>query len=46
METPPCAATAYRSIGARTDNNQLYGGRYMGVASVEWQRPITYAAAT
>ena len=32
----------YRSIGARTDNGQLYGGRYMGVASVEWQRPITY----
>ena len=33
---------SYRSIGARTQNNQLYGGRYMGVASVEWQRPITY----
>eukprot|EP01034_Spumella_vulgaris_P028756 gene28757-35672_t len=32
----------YRAIGARTDNNQLYGGRYMGVASVEWQRPIVY----
>ena len=32
----------YRAIGARTDNNLLYGGRYMGVASVEWQRPIVY----
>lgn len=32
----------YRAIGARTSNNQLYGGRYMAVASVEWQRPIVY----
>ena len=32
----------YRSIGARTDNGQLYGGRYMAVGSVEWQRPIVY----
>lgn len=32
----------YRAIGARTNNNLLYGGRYMGVASVEWQRPIVY----
>lgn len=30
----------YRSIGARTDNGQLYGGRYLAVGSVEWQRPI------
>lgn len=30
----------YRSIGARTDNGTLYGGRYMAVASAEWQRPI------
>ncbi len=32
----------YRSIGARTDNGQLYGGRYMAAGSVEWQRPIVY----
>ena len=32
----------YRSIGARTDSGQLYGGRYMAVGSVEWQRPIVY----
>ena len=32
----------YRTIGARTDNGQLYGGRYMAVGSVEWQRPIVY----
>ena len=30
----------YRAIGARTENNLLYGGRYLGLASVEWQRPI------
>ena len=29
-----------RSIGARTDNDQLFGGRYLAVASAEWQRPI------
>ena len=32
----------YRAIGARTENNQLYGGRYLGLASVEWQRPIVH----
>ena len=32
----------YRSIGARTQNGQLVGGRYMAVGSVEWQRPIVY----
>lgn len=31
---------AYRSLGARTDNGTLYGGRYLAVASAEWQRPI------
>lgn len=31
----------YRKIGARTDNDTLYGGRYLAVASAEWQRPIT-----
>ncbi len=30
----------YRSIGARTENDLLYGGRYLAVASVEWQRPF------
>ena len=28
----------YRKIGARTENDLLYGGRYLAVASVEWQR--------
>lgn len=31
---------SYRSIGATTDGGALYGGRYLGVASAEWQRPI------
>ncbi len=31
-----------RSIGARTENNQLYGGRYLAVASAEWQRPLVF----
>jgi translocation and assembly module TamA len=35
----------YRAIGARTENNLLYGGRYLGLASVEWQRPIVYNGA-
>lgn len=35
----------YRSIGTRTDNGQLYGGRYLAVGSVEWQRPIVYQGA-
>ncbi|MCB1977917.1 MAG: BamA/TamA family outer membrane protein [Burkholderiaceae bacterium] len=29
-----------RSIGARTESGRLYGGRYLAVASVEWQRPL------
>lgn len=29
-----------RSIGARTENDQLYGGRYLAAASLEWQRPL------
>ena len=32
----------FRSIGARTDNGQIYGGRTMATGSVEWQRPIVY----
>ncbi len=35
----------YRAIGARTENNLLYGGRYLGLASAEWQRPIVYNGA-
>lgn len=35
----------YRKIGARTHNDQLYGGRYMAVTSLEWQRPIVYKGA-
>ncbi|AVO51111.1 outer membrane protein assembly factor [Melaminivora suipulveris] len=31
----------WRRIGARTDHGTLYGGRYLTVGSVEWQRPIT-----
>ena len=30
----------YRQIAARTVAQQRYGGRYMAVASVEWQRPL------
>lgn len=32
----------HRSIGSRTDDDQLYSGRYLAVASAEWQRPIVY----
>ena len=31
----------YRKIGARTENDQLFGGRYLAVGSIEWQRPIS-----
>ena len=31
-----------RSIGARTQDDTLFGGRYLGVASVEWQRPLVF----
>ena len=33
---------SYRSIGSRTSNGQLVGGRYMAAGSIEWQRPIVY----
>lgn len=33
---------SYRSIGARTANELLYGGRYLAVTSIEWQRPIAW----
>lgn len=32
---------SYHSIGTRAASGKLYGGRYMGVASLEWQRPLT-----
>ncbi|MFA7665964.1 MAG: BamA/TamA family outer membrane protein [Burkholderiaceae bacterium] len=31
----------YRSIGTRSIADKLYGGRYVAVGSLEWQRPIT-----
>lgn len=31
----------WRRIGARTENDLIFGGRYLAVGSVEWQRPIT-----
>lgn len=30
----------YQSIGARTENGSTIAGRYLAVASLEWQRPI------
>lgn len=33
---------SHRSIGTQTADNQLYGGRYLATASVEWLRPIVY----
>ncbi|MDD2546247.1 MAG: BamA/TamA family outer membrane protein [Burkholderiaceae bacterium] len=32
----------YRSIGTQTRNQQLYGGRYLAVASLEWQQPLVH----
>ena len=37
---------SYQSIGARTDNGLVTGGRYMAAGSVEWQRPITVRGNT
>lgn len=34
---------SYQSLGTRSDNGKLIGGRYMASGSVEWQRPITIA---
>ena len=31
-----------RYIGARTESDQLFGGRYLAVASAEWQRPLVF----
>jgi translocation and assembly module TamA len=33
---------SYRSIGAVKPDGQTIAGRYLGVASVEWQRPFVY----
>lgn len=33
---------SYRQIGTNTSNGQIYAGKYMTVASVEWQRPIVW----
>ena len=33
---------SYRKIGARTDNDQIFAGRYLTVGSVEYQRPIVW----
>ncbi len=30
----------YKKIGTRVDGDQVYGGRYMAVGSVEYQRPL------
>lgn len=32
---------SYQSIGTHLDDGSTYGARYMAMASVEWQRPIT-----
>jgi translocation and assembly module TamA len=32
---------SYQSIGTRLPDGTLYGARYMAMASVEWQHPIT-----
>lgn len=32
---------SYESIGTRLPNGSIYGARYMAMASVEWQHPIT-----
>ena len=36
----------YRQIGARTQDKLIYGGRYLAVGSIEWQRPIALRGNT
>ena len=36
----------YQSIGAKTDNGKVIGGRYLAAGSVEWQRPIVIKGNT
>jgi translocation and assembly module TamA len=33
---------SFRQIGTERDDGQIVAGRYLGVASVEWQRPIVW----
>ncbi|MGF6526386.1 autotransporter assembly complex protein TamA [Variovorax sp. PvP013] len=33
---------SYRQIGTERDDGQIVAGRYLGVGSVEWQRPIVW----
>src|SRR6218665_2288637 len=42
---PPVRGYGYHSIGARTGDGQLQGGRYLAAGSLEWQRPIVYRGA-
>ncbi|MCD2511302.1 autotransporter assembly complex protein TamA [Comamonas endophytica] len=37
---------SYQSIGARTENGLVTGGRYLAAGSIEWQRPITVRGNT
>ena len=37
---------SYRQIGARTQDKLIYGGRYLAVGSIEWQRPIALRGNT
>ncbi|WP_353234552.1 BamA/TamA family outer membrane protein [Diaphorobacter ruginosibacter] len=36
----------YQTIGARTDNGKVIGGRYLLAGSAEWQRPIAIRGNT
>lgn len=36
----------YQSIGAKTDNGKVIGGRYLAAGSIEWQRPIVIKGNT
>ncbi|MBF5002995.1 BamA/TamA family outer membrane protein [Diaphorobacter caeni] len=36
----------YQSIGAKTNNGKVIGGRYLAAGSVEWQRPISIRGNT
>lgn len=32
---------SFESIGTHAFDDRLYGGRYLGIASLEWQRPVS-----
>ena len=36
----------YQTIGSKTDNGKVIGGRYLAAGSVEWQRPIVIKGNT